>query len=221
MLRSWCWPSGTGPARSRPWTAGTSASSGRSTAVTSKCSRGWVDAGGGTCHPGRGFSAPSRGTGPSRARRRAFRPLNGPISTKIFDTDPDDCDHAGRAFLEPILDDLGLPIKAVGALGDASSDLEPQRETDEALALPAKGVGTPIIQCEPPGGVAFLGPVIRRLPDRGGALHMHVIGLASFPGFAEFTRSLRERPQLRSFGVVADQVGVQEGWHGGSRPQKR
>jgi len=45
----------------------------------------------------------------------------------------------------------------------------------------------------------------------------NVLGLASFPGFAELKRSLRERPQLRSFGVEPGQVGVQEDWHAGSR----
>jgi hypothetical protein len=47
-----------------------------------------------------------------------------------------------------------------------------------------------------------------------------VLGLASFPGFAELKRSLRERPQLVSFGVDSDSVGVQEDWHGGSRRTK-
>jgi hypothetical protein len=49
----------------------------------------------------------------------------------------------------------------------------------------------------------------------------HVVGLAGFPGFAELKRSLRERPQLRSFGVDTDQVGIQEDWHGGSRRTKK
>jgi hypothetical protein len=48
-----------------------------------------------------------------------------------------------------------------------------------------------------------------------------VLGLASFPGFAELKRSLRERPQLRSFGVKPGQVGVQEDWHGGSRRTRK
>ena len=42
-------------------------------------------------------------------------------------------------------------------------------------------------------------------------------GLAGFPGFAELKRSLRERPQLRSFGVDPDTAGTQEDWHAGSR----
>ena len=49
------------------------------------------------------------------------------------------------------------------------------------------------------------------------ALWDNVLGLASFPGFAELKRSLRERPQLRSFGVQTGQAGAQEDWYAGSR----
>jgi len=42
---------------------------------------------------------------------------------------------------------------------------------------------------------------------------------ASFPGFAELKRRVRERPQLRSFGVEPGQVGVQEDWYAGRRPR--
>jgi len=48
-----------------------------------------------------------------------------------------------------------------------------------------------------------------------------VVGLTGFPGFAEMKRSLRERPQLRAFGVDPDEVGVTEDWHGGSRRLKK
>jgi hypothetical protein len=91
------------------------------------------------------------------------------------------------------------------------------------LALTGKDVGTPIIHFQPPAGVAFFGPVISRLPtdDQAGPLWDQVVGLAGFAGFAELKRSLRERPQLASFGVAADQAGVQEDWHGGSRRTKK
>ena len=71
--------------------------------------------------------------------------------------------------------------------------------------------------------MAFFGPVISRLPNPESALKLwdHVVGLADVPGFAELKRSPRERPQLRSFGLDAEQVGVQEDGHGGSRRQKR
>jgi hypothetical protein len=94
-----------------------------------------------------------------------------------------------------------------------------QAETDEALTLTGRDVGTPILHFGPPGGTAFFGPVISRVPDaeQAVALWDHVVGLATFPGFAELKRSLRERPQLPSEGVRAGDVGVQEDWQGGSR----
>jgi 2-hydroxychromene-2-carboxylate isomerase len=145
------------------------------------------------------------------------------IGTQVFDTEPNERqDRGSRTFLEPILAHLGLPAALAGALDDSSFDAELQRETDEALALTGKDVGTPIIHFQPPDGVAFFGPVISRLPDEADATRLwdHVVGLAGFPGFAELKRSLRERPQLRSFGVDTDQVGIQEDWHGGSRRSK-
>ena len=65
--------------------------------------------------------------------------------------------------------------------------------------------------------------MISRLPspDDASRLWDHVIGLAQFPGFAELKRSLRERPQLASFGVDTESVGKEEDWHGGSRRLKK
>ena len=65
--------------------------------------------------------------------------------------------------------------------------------------------------------------MISRLPSDEDAVRLwdHVVGLAGFPGFAELKRSLREQPQLASFGVTEGDVGVQEDWHGGSRRQKK
>ena len=127
------------------------------------------------------------------------------------------------AFVEPALTEAGLPIDLAAALDDDSWDAQIQGETDEALALTGKDVGTPILQFRPPDGIAFFGPVISRLPadEDAVALWDHVVALASFPGFAELKRSLRERPQLPSFGVRTDEAGRTEDWHGGSRRQKR
>jgi 2-hydroxychromene-2-carboxylate isomerase len=109
------------------------------------------------------------------------------------------------------------------ALEDTSWDEEIQAETDAALALTGKDVGTPILHFQPPEGIAFFGPVISRLPSEEQAVELwdHVVGLASFGGFAELKRSLRELPQLPALGVPADAVGRTEDWHGGSRRQKR
>jgi len=126
-------------------------------------------------------------------------------------------------MLEPLLNEVGLPAEFVDALEDTSLDDEIRAETEEALALTGRDVGTPILHFQPPGGTAFFGPVISRLPsaDDAGELWDHVIALASFPGFAEMKRSLRERPQLASFGVDTESVGEQEDWHGGSRRLKK
>ena len=121
------------------------------------------------------------------------------------------------------LAEAGLPESHAASLDDEGRDAEIQAETDEALALTGKDVGTPILHISPPEGAAFFGPVISRLPseEQAGRLWDHVIGLATFPGFAELKRSLREQPQLRAFGVDEDAVGVQEDWHAGSRRQKK
>ncbi len=129
---------------------------------------------------------------------------------------------AGRAehdVVGGLLAGIGLDAGLADALDDPSFDSELRAETDEALALTGKDVGTPIIHVQPPDGVAFFGPVISRLPSPDDAVRLwdHVIGLATFPGFAELKRSLREQPQLPAFGVAADSVGMQEDWHGGSR----
>jgi hypothetical protein len=160
--------------------------------------------------------------------RDAVGRLYAALGARIFDTAPDseqaDDGHRGtRALLEPVLSQAGLPPGLAGALEDTSLDAGLQRETDEALALTGKDVGTPIIQFRPPDGVAFFGPVISRLPTEAQAVPLwdNVLALASFPGFAELKRSLRERPQLRSFGVEPDQAGAREDWQAGSRRLKR
>jgi len=128
-----------------------------------------------------------------------------------------------RTFLEPILSEAGLPAELADALDDTSFDAELPSETDEALALTGKDVGTPIIHFQPPDGVAFFGPVVSRLPSEAEAVPLwdNVLSLASFPGFAELKRRVRERPQLRSFGVEPGQVGVQEDWYAGRRRAPR
>ncbi len=132
--------------------------------------------------------------------------------------------HRGtRDFVEPILAEVGLPLELAEALDDDSWDAQVQAETDEALSLTGKDVGTPIIHFDPPDGVAFFGPVISREPQEDDAVELwdHVVGLARFPGFAELKRSMRERPQLASAGVDTGDVGIKEDWHAGSRRLKK
>jgi hypothetical protein len=156
--------------------------------------------------------------------RAAVGALYAALGARIFDTSADSDQPDGgyrgiRAFLAPVLAGTGLRAELADALEDASFDAEIGRETDQALALTGKDVGTPIIQFKPPAGIAFFGPVISRLPSAAEAVPLwdNVLGLASFPGFAELKRSLRERPQLRSFGVDPGQAGVQEDWYAGRR----
>ena len=170
----------------------------------------------------------------ARARHEHGREVVGQmyeaLGRRIWDSEPPEggleagLDPRGTAaFLAPVLDELGLPAGLADALDDDSLDLDIRAETDEALRLAGKDTGTPIIHFQPPEGTAFFGPVISRLPEGDDAVRLwdHVVGLASFQGFAELKRSLRELPRLRALGVAEDEVGVQEDWHGGSRRQRK
>jgi hypothetical protein len=115
--------------------------------------------------------------------------------------------------------------------GDYDSHFPPGYEAGHTVRLkllrgrPALGPGTVAprsgrcTRLRPPAGAAFFGPVISRLPSAAEAVPLwdNVLGLASFPGFAELKRSLRERPQFRSVGVDTGQAGVQEDWYAGRR----
>jgi hypothetical protein len=145
------------------------------------------------------------------------------VSSEIFDAAGaaglTPATRGSRAFVEPLLAAAGLPAGLAGALDDARWDEEIRAEGDEALSLTGRDVGTPIIHFSPPSGTAFFGPVISRLPGPDDAVRLwdHVTALAAFPGFAELKRSLRERPQLRGFGVDPGTAGTEEDWHAGSR----
>ncbi|MGH3277615.1 MAG: disulfide bond formation protein DsbA [Trebonia sp.] len=155
--------------------------------------------------------------------RASVGPFYEAVSGAIFDA-PGAAEltatvRGSRGFVEPLLEKADLPAGLADALDDTRWDDEIRAEGEEALALTGKDVGTPIIHFGPPSGTAFFGPVISRLPSQEDAVRLwdYVTGLASFPGFAELKRSLRERPQLRSFGVDVGAAGTQEDWHAGSR----
>jgi hypothetical protein len=126
-------------------------------------------------------------------------------------------------YVARILAYAELPGDLAGALDDPAWDAVVQAETDEALTLTGRDVGTPILHVDPPDGVAFFGPVISRRPSDEDAVELwdHVLGLARYPGFSELKRSLRERLQLPVIGVKPGEVGAQEDWHEGSRRLKR
>lgn len=145
------------------------------------------------------------------------------LGTFIFDTPRDTAlsgaDQGTLEFAEQVLRSIALPAVLADALDDAAFDDLIQAETEEALGLTGRDVGTPILHFQPPAGPAFFGPVISRLPGEEDAARLwdHVVGLATFPGFAELKRSLRERPQLAAYGVDPGTPGVEEDWRAGSR----
>jgi hypothetical protein len=166
--------------------------------------------------------------------RDAVGPLYAAIGDRLFDTRREKslaaAEHGptwelgtARQLVESALADANLPADLADALDDAAFDDEIRGETDEALTLTGRDVGTPILHFQPPTGTAFFGPVISRLPSAHDAVALwdHVIALAAFPGFAEVKRSLRERPQLVGFGVDPESAGIEEDWHGGSRRTKK
>ncbi len=112
----------------------------------------------------------------------------------------------------------GLPTEYAVAVDDESWDAVIEEETELALSRTGRDVGTPIITFKPPDGLSFFGPVISRVPSDEQAVPLWnaVIELASFPGFAEMKRSLREAPQLNILGTVSD-APIMEDWEAGSR----
>lgn len=98
-------------------------------------------------------------------------------------------------------------------LEDSTVDDALRADTDHALVLTGKDVGTPILQFRPPVGVAFFGPAISRLPHayEAGPLRDNVLGLASFPGFAELKRSLRGASSARQCRRRSHGVGRSRG----------
>ncbi len=167
------------------------------------------------------------------AREAHGRAVVGDLYTglggSIFDVDPPADKAAYRASMgsretvEKVLADVGLPLSLADALDDDSWDAVIEAETDAALALTGKDVGTPIIAYDPPNGPAFFGPVISRVPSDEDSLRLWdaVLELANFPGFSEMKRSMREAPALRVNGRADDQAGTAEDWHQGSRRLKK
>ncbi len=167
------------------------------------------------------------------AREAHGREVVGDLYTalggSVFDVDPPSDQAAHRASLgsretvERLLDGLGLPTSLAEALDDTSWDAVIEAETDAALAMTGKDVGTPIIAFRPPDGPAFFGPVISRVPNDEDSLRLWdaVLELTNFPGFSELKRSMREVPSLRVLGLGDDDDRTSEDWHQGSRRLKK
>lgn len=169
----------------------------------------------------------------AKAREDHGREVLGDLYTalggSVFDVDPPTDQAAYRdgmgtaETVAPLLERLDLPVALVDALDDPSWDAVIRQETEEALDLTGRDVGTPIIAYDPPKGPAFFGPVISRVPSDEAALRLWdaVLELTSFPGFSELKRSLREVPALRVLGLEPDEQGEEQDWHQGSRRLKR
>jgi hypothetical protein len=96
----------------------------------------------------------------------AIGPTRSTLPPNESQTDPALPD--APAFLEPVLTEAGLPPVLVGALDDESFDAELRSETDEALALAGKDVGTPIIHFQPPGRSRVFRPRHQPPPQQAG-----------------------------------------------------
>ena len=130
-------------------------------------------------------------------------------------------DHLSTdAHTRSVLTAAGLDPDYADALDETSWDDLLDDETELALSRTGRDVGTPIITFNRPDGrmLSFFGPVISRVPSAADAVPLWeaVTTLASFPGFAEMKRSMREVPQLEVLGALSD-APVEEDWTGGHR----
>jgi hypothetical protein len=150
------------------------------------------------------------------------------LGSRVWDVEPVEDVNAYRRTLtqrpvvEAALAEAGLPTTLAAAVDDPAWDEVVQQDTDLALSLTGTDVGTPILQTDVPDGPGFFGPVISRVPDPQDAVRLweHVVGLSTFPAFAELKRSLRAAPQLRVLGTL-DQPVEEQDWHAGSRAADR
>ncbi|MEM7275415.1 MAG: hypothetical protein AAF547_20235, partial [Actinomycetota bacterium] len=119
-----------------------------------------------------------------------------------------------------VLTAAGLSTDYASALDDTSWDELLDAETELALSRTGRDVGTPIITFHRPDAepMSFFGPVISRIPSDEQAVPLWdaVTTLATFPGFAEMKRSMREVPQLNILGGVTERP-ESEDWTGGHR----
>ena len=94
--------------------------------------------------------------------RDAVGPLYAAIGARLFDTRREKslaaAEQAARELVESALADAGLPADLADALDDAAFDDEIRGETDEALTLTGRDVGTPILHFQPPDRDGVLRP---------------------------------------------------------------
>ena len=136
-------------------------------------------------------------------RVRTVAPLYEAVSSEIFDSsraaEITAQERGSRTFVEPLLSRAGLPAGLADALDDTGWDSELQAETDHALTLIGKDVGTPIIHFQPPEGSRSSAG---HQPSARPAGRGQAVGPRRRPGFP-------------------GSAGIEEDWHGGSRRQKK
>jgi len=133
----------------------------------------------------------------------AMGPLYTAFGESIWNRAPDPGRDAmariGEAeHLAAVLATVGLAGAYAAAADDDAHDALLRAETAAALSRAGRDVGTPVIAVDPPHGPAFFGPVISRVPSDEEAVELWhaVMTLATWPGFAELKRTMREMPQL-------------------------
>ena len=158
--------------------------------------------------------------------RDTMGPLYTAYGESIWDREPagdapSQRNHLGsHNQIAGVLGSLGHDVALAAEADNAWWDDEITAETDYALSRTGRDVGTPIVSFHPPEGPSFFGPVISRVPNDADAVELwdSVIKLATFPGFSELKRSLREAPQLRVLGATPDEDHIiHEDWQGGAR----
>ena len=116
-------------------------------------------------------------------------PLYTAIGTRIHPGGEKDFDKA----VAEALAELDLPADLIEYAEKDDYDEALQKSHDEAMALVADDVGTPICQV---AGTAFFGPVVTPAPkgEDVGRLFDGVLAVASTPGFFELKRTRDQGP---------------------------
>jgi len=97
-----------------------------------------------------------------------------------------------------VLDGLGIDLELASASQSDAHDDAIRDDTELALTRAGRDIGTPVLTFGPPDGYSFFGPVIAKAPKGKDAVELWetVQKLASFPGFAELKRSIRNTPEV-------------------------
>jgi hypothetical protein len=100
--------------------------------------------------------------------------------------------------VEDALAAAGLPAELAATQDHERYDAVVAAETEQALERAGRDIGTPVLTFAAPDGPSFFGPVISRVPRGPEAVQLWdaTERLASFAGFTELKRALREPPQL-------------------------